>query len=143
MVDEQNRPHNPNGPFCEWRDGSKLYSINGIRVPGWVCETASDKLDPIKIMKLKNAEERLVAIKKCGMERMLSYLKAKSISTKGDEYELFEVELEGSKEKLLRLKNPSENKQHYEFVEPHIKTVIEALSWRRGIKLFKEPIFKT
>ena len=39
MVDEFNRPHNDNGPFCQWRDGSKLYSVHGVRVPAWVVET--------------------------------------------------------------------------------------------------------
>jgi hypothetical protein len=38
-IDEQNRPHSFDGPFCRWRDGSALYSIHGIRVPMWICET--------------------------------------------------------------------------------------------------------
>ena len=41
------------------------------------------------------------------------------------------------------MKNPSEPKTHYEWVEPHIKTCVEALAWRRGIDIFSEPVFKT
>lgn len=38
MVDDDNRPHCDDGPFCEWRDGSKLYSVHGIMVPEIVIE---------------------------------------------------------------------------------------------------------
>ncbi len=37
-VDAQNRPHNDDGPFCRWRDGSALYAVHGVRVPAWVVE---------------------------------------------------------------------------------------------------------
>jgi hypothetical protein len=94
-------------------------------------------------MKLNNAEERLVAIKKIGAHNMLEALQAKSIDKKDNEYELFEVILEGSKEKLLKMKNPSEDKYHYEWVEPDIMTVNLALAYRRKRKVFFEPNFKT
>lgn len=32
-VDEQNRPHNPNGPLCQWADGSALYAWHGVHTP--------------------------------------------------------------------------------------------------------------
>jgi hypothetical protein len=32
-VDEQMRPHNPNGPFCQWADGSALYAWHGVHTP--------------------------------------------------------------------------------------------------------------
>jgi hypothetical protein len=37
-VDSDNRPHNDDGPFCRWRDGTALYSIHGARVPAKVVE---------------------------------------------------------------------------------------------------------
>jgi hypothetical protein len=37
-VDGSNKPHSETGPFCLWRDGSRLYSIHGVRVPGIVVE---------------------------------------------------------------------------------------------------------
>src|SRR5206468_2872627 len=35
-VDTENRPHNDQGPFCRWRDGTALYAVHGVRVPWWV-----------------------------------------------------------------------------------------------------------
>ncbi|MES2874469.1 MAG: hypothetical protein V4708_12150, partial [Bacteroidota bacterium] len=142
-LNANGRLHNEKGPCIEWPDGWNFYALNGVRVPAWIVTTSADKLDPKKIMKLPNAEQRVLAIKKLGAHNMLEALEAKSISKKGSEYELFEVKIEGSKEKLLKMKNPSEEKIHYEFVEPQIKTVNEALAYRIGWKTFKEPIAKT
>lgn len=33
LVDNNNRPHSEDGPFCRWRDGTALYSHHGTRVP--------------------------------------------------------------------------------------------------------------
>ncbi len=142
-VDQTNRPHCLDGPFCKWRDGSSLFAIHGVRMPEWVVMTRAEDLNVNDIMKLSNADQRLMAIKKFGAHNMLEQLGGKSISKKGEEYELFEVNLEGEKEKLLKMKNPSEDKIHYEWVTPDIKTVNEALAYRRNIKTFFEPIFKT
>ena len=38
LVDNQNRPHCEDGPFCRWRDGSALYAVHGVRVPMWIVE---------------------------------------------------------------------------------------------------------
>ena len=36
-VDDENRSHAEAGPFCQWRDGSMLFSWHGQRIPGdWV-----------------------------------------------------------------------------------------------------------
>ena len=37
-IDEENKPHCDDGPFCVWRDGSRVYSIHGVRVSGLVVE---------------------------------------------------------------------------------------------------------
>jgi hypothetical protein len=33
MLDSENRPHNADGPFCQWRDGSCLFAWHGVRTP--------------------------------------------------------------------------------------------------------------
>lgn len=142
-LNDRGRLHSENDPSLMYEDGYSLFNISGVMVPKWVVETPKDKLEASKVLTLPNAEQRLVAIKKLGVENMLYALEAKSISTKTDEYTLYEVVLEGSKEKLLKMKNQSEDKTHYEWVEPHINTVNEALMWRLGWNSFKEPVAKT
>lgn len=145
LLDQDGELHSENSMAIEWRDGFGFYSLHGVRMCGeeWVCETKSEDLDPAKVMAIENVEKRLMAIKKCGIDRILSKLNSKVISTKGAEYVLHEVELMGSKEKLLQMQNPSESKVHYEWVIPEIKTVEEALAWRIGASKFTEPVAKT
>lgn len=137
--------HNLNAPALEYSDGFPVYCIEGVLMPDWVVETSAEKMDIEKILALPNVEHRLLAIKKFGAHNMISQLNGKVISSKGQEYELYEIDLEGQKEKLLKMKNPSEEKWHFEFVTPEIRTVDEALAWRIGfdMKQYKEPVAKT
>jgi hypothetical protein len=83
MVDEQNRPHNANGPFCKWRDGMSLYSYHGVRVPEWVI-MQKELITPEEILKEENAEVRRVMAEIYGFRRFGESLiksgKAKLIS---------------------------------------------------------------
>jgi hypothetical protein len=143
LLMNNGRLHSESGKAMEWHDGWGFYALNVTIMPEWVVTTPAEELDGSKVMAITNVEQRLQAIKKLGAHKLLSQLSGKSISTKGSEYELFEVTLEGSQEKLLRMKNPSEDKQHYEWVAPECRTVNEALAWRIGWKTFKEPVAKT
>jgi hypothetical protein len=42
LVDDQNRPHCEDGPFCRWRDGSALYNLHELQVPAHVIERPSE-----------------------------------------------------------------------------------------------------
>lgn len=144
LLDQTGELHSENSMAIEWRDGFGFYSLHGIRMCGneWVCETKAEDLDSEKIMAITNVEQRLMAIKKCGISRILDRLKSKVISEgklddSGLIYKLHKVELQGSKEKLFEMKNPSEDKIHYEFVVPECNTIFEADLWRRGYDTFK------
>jgi hypothetical protein len=143
-FDETGEMHNENKMAIEWSDGFGIYLLNGVRMCGneWVVTTPKEELDPEKIMAIINVEQRLMAIKKCGIDKILSKLKSRVIS-EGilDEseliYKLHEVEIEGSKERLFEMNNPSEDKKHFEFVLPECNTIFEADLWRRGYDNFK------
>ncbi len=68
LVDDQNRPHCSDGPFCKWRDGSALYAWHGARVPQWVIEHP-EQITPEDIHKEENAEVRRVMLERYGFER--------------------------------------------------------------------------
>ena len=69
-VNSQNQPHGVKKPFCKWRDGSALYSVNGVRVPAYIVETP-EKLTVEKIEKESNLEVRRVMIDIYGQEKFL------------------------------------------------------------------------
>ena len=75
LVDEQNRPHCDDGPFCRWRDGSMLYAIHGVYVPQWIVEHP-DTITVESIRTETNAEVRRIMIEKMTPERYLWESKA-------------------------------------------------------------------
>ena len=68
LVDDRNRPHCENGPFCRWRDGSALYAWHGIYTPRWIIEHP-ERITVAKIDAEQNAEIRRVMIERFGVAR--------------------------------------------------------------------------
>lgn len=144
LFDDNGELHSENSMAIEWKDGFGFYCLHGVRMCGneWVCETLKEDLDPEKIMSIKNVEQRLMAIKKCGIDKVLNKLDSKIISEgaldkSGLVYKLYSVNIADSYEKLMALPNPSENKTHYEFVPPDCQTIFEADLWRRNYDDYK------
>lgn len=69
-VDEQNRPHCANGPFCQWSDGTALWAIHGVRVPAWIV-AHPDRISGAAILAEENAEIRRVMIERIGIEKFV------------------------------------------------------------------------
>jgi hypothetical protein len=67
-VDDQNRPHNDTGPFCQWRDGTALYSIHGVRVPEWIVESP-ERINVDSIHAENNAEIRRIMVERYGLSK--------------------------------------------------------------------------
>lgn len=69
-VNERNQPHGEGKPFCEWSDGSALYSVNGVRIPAYVVNNPS-KLTVAVIEAETNLEVRRVMIDVYGREKFI------------------------------------------------------------------------
>ena len=78
-VDDRNRPHCADGPFCEWRDGAALYSWHGTRVPGWVLEHP-DRITVARIEAETNQEVRRVMVERYGAARYMQDCGASVVS---------------------------------------------------------------
>ncbi len=140
-VDEQNRPHGETGPFCEWRDGSGLYSWHGTRVPArWILQR--DALDPAEVLRSANVEERAAGASIVGWPKMLSVLKAKVVNDSGspDIGQLIELELPGLDEpgRFLKAQCPRNGiivegvPRVSDIDNLPIETALAAQAWRIG-----------
>jgi hypothetical protein len=69
-VDAQNRPHNSDGPFCEWSDGTKLFSVNGVRLPAYIIQNPT-AITVDLINAEANLEIRRIMIDKFGKGRYI------------------------------------------------------------------------
>jgi hypothetical protein len=69
-IDDRNRPHCEDGPYCEWRDGSQLYAWQGVRLPArWVLERKT--IDPAEIIRERNVEQRNAGLQCIGWVRAI------------------------------------------------------------------------
>jgi len=147
-VNARNQPHCEDGPFCEWRDGTALFSINGVRVPEWVVMKSKNDITAKEVFSLTNAEQRAQAIKKVGIGALLSELESKTID-EWREYQLVTIKIENRRiGPYLSMRNPSTGEIHcegvgdaekYENIDPTIKTVKAALAWRNNVPEYIEP----
>lgn len=138
--------HDASGRMAvEYADGFGCYSLFGSPVTKETIDAVVAQ-DANAIMAITNVEERLVAMKAVGPGALLKQLSAKQLEVSPDgEYTLFEVIIEGERNKLLKMRNPSEPKDHYEFVPPNVEKITQALAWRIGWEAggFIAPVAKT
>jgi len=81
--DNRGRLHNPTGPAWAWADGTKLYALEGIRLPDWAITAP----DPARFLaELTNAEQRRVAFAAYGWQRSAEQLGWKVLDDSGDPY---------------------------------------------------------
>lgn len=69
-VDDRDRPHCEDGPFCQWADGTKLYAWHGVRVPMYVIERP-ESITIERIEAEENVEVRRIMIEQFGYERFI------------------------------------------------------------------------
>jgi len=141
LKDEQGRLHSEDSQALEYRDGWGIYALDGVTISKEVFDLVQEKKDADKIMAIENVEHRLVAMKYFGVGNMRGQLNAKTLD-KSEIYELYEIDLMGRREKVLRMKNPSEDKWHDEFVPPETKDIKDALRIRWGLDEYVEPLFR-
>jgi hypothetical protein len=99
QVNATNQPHCTDGPFCAWSDGSKLYAVNGVRVPAYIIESP-DRITVDLIESQSNVEVRRVMLNVFGTARYL--LESKSeIVNKDDFGTLYRKEIPGDEPLMM------------------------------------------
>jgi len=132
-VDDRNRPHCEDGPFCAWSDGTCLYSIHGVRVPGWVVEHP-ELITPALIDAEANAEVRRVMVDRYGMARYIKDGKS-TLVHEDARGKLWRREQAGDEpicmvEVVNSTPEPDGTYKHYLLgVPPDIQTASEAVAW--------------
>jgi hypothetical protein len=132
-FNSSHRLHCEGSAAIEWRDGWKLFYLNGVLVPEEVAVTPAGSLDPSHVMRERNVEVRREIVRKIGVERILQKLGGKIIDS-WNGYELIALNIPDMhiKPVYLKMQNPSIGTYHLEGVPPKITTCKDALSWRVG-----------
>ena len=134
FIGSDGRLHRDGGPAVLW-PGEKYWFLNGVKVSKEISETPAEKIDCNLVLTEKNAEVRRELVRKIGMERIVLKLGAKSM----DKWKGYEL-LDFHGRPYLKMKNPSIGVWHVEGVATGIKTVRDALIFRRPDKMRAIPI---
>lgn len=131
-VTSEGRLHSNKGPALLYKDGSGVYSLNGIRVPKEIALLKPEEITKDIILKQENADYRREIVRKLTGKQLIDVLNPKVIDSKYG-YELFSIDLgDERKRPFLKMQNPSINAVHVEGVLPETKTVEDALEYRNG-----------
>jgi hypothetical protein len=136
-VDDRNRPHAEDGPFCAWVDGSALWAWHGVYVPPQVI-LRPDTLTPAQIQAETNAEVRRVMIERMGWD---VWLKASgAIPVHCDRYgDLYHTELDNVTIGVVVVTNSTPepdgraNKRYALLVPPEHETAHAAIASTFGL----------
>jgi hypothetical protein len=113
-----------------FRDGWGVYVWHGITVPSWVIEHP-EQISTDKINGEKNAEVRRVMIERYGFERYMLDAGASILDELG-EYKLISVPDPAERQMVaLKMVCPTTGAVYIHAVAPHLRTVNEALAWKR------------
>jgi hypothetical protein len=109
-----------------------------IFLPKWLAEKGIENVEAKDLLKTRNAEIRREIIRTVGIERVCEELGATTIDAQ-DGYELVLLNLkDGRRRPFLKMRNPSVEAWHIEGVHPCLKTVQDALNYRRyGIRMLE------
>lgn len=143
--DEQGRLHSTTGPAVQWRDGSGQYFLHGVNFRQnlddcmsepelWRKIVSSKDLSLNEILRIPNIEQRHVALKLHGAEKLLQEVGAQAQridkSERGNELYKIELIIWGRTLKLLKYKDPSTERIYVSFVPYEYEKADEAMAWK-------------
>lgn len=140
--DEQNRLSSTTRPCIEWKDGFKLWSVNGVWFEFELWEQVTTGAISAKdILKIENMEQRMVALKLRGAEQLLTELDAKLInkSERGNElYLLKDIFPDFEAAYFLKYSCPSTGRVYVSGVDPEIgidANADAAMAWKHNMSV--------
>ncbi|MDG6918576.1 MAG: hypothetical protein JRN62_03965 [Nitrososphaerota archaeon] len=149
-MNEDYRLHSISKPAISWRDGDKGYYLHGVRFPEDVWAAVKDRKMPARdVVGLRNIEQRTVALRIIGYDRVLEELGVKVLDKKDTvnkwngrklHYELVEADLQDDrpwlKARFIKVQCPSTSKVTLLRVNPgdRTATVNEAVAWTFGMR---------
>ncbi len=117
----------------QWRNGSGLYFIDGVRIENQLWQQIINrKLSCKEILKLRNIEQRRVALMVYDPGKLIVELKGKLIdqSKRGNKLYAIKNVIRKKTIKLLVYKDPSTNRIYVSFVPDHHESADSAMAWK-------------
>jgi hypothetical protein len=139
--DEQNRMHCLTGPAIEWADTYGVYAIHGVRFPDkdMFEKIAGGQMTFAEVMALENIEQRMIALKLLGAEKLLDTTDAKLINKSFAGNELYLIkDIFPEPAYFLKYKCPSTDRVYVSGVDPQVGIEADAdkaMGWKFGLNV--------
>ena len=137
IYTENKRLHNLKFYACKFLN-KETYWLHGVKFEKKLWEKITqNQISALNILKIENIEQRYVALKTLGAEKILKELDAKLIDGKTEMgNELYQIDNILSKPlKLLKYKCPSTDREYVKFVKPEFIKADEAQAWSHNLVL--------
>jgi hypothetical protein len=146
-LNENRVLHRDGGPALSYSGHGdfKIYSLNGVRVPQWLAETPSHKLEVSRYNEIDNADVKAEFVRKVGVEAFIEMSKKIDTYENYDEneydwwyksqYELYDMSFlypSFSYAPHLKMLNQTTGVWHVEAVSPECRTLRDAIKERFG-----------
>lgn len=148
-LNDEGKLHGVNKPSLQFRDGFKLFNLNGISVSEEIANLKEKDITKDIILQQQNADVRREIIRKLSAKKLVEVLDAqildkKTFKVNGEsvKYELLNIDINGRGRvrPFLKMINPSLKKViHVEGVDEKCKTVEDAIKFRNGLDNFELP----
>jgi hypothetical protein len=137
LIDNQNRFHSLDKPAIRWKEGREFYFIHGVNFNKDLWQKVIKRELPAQeILRLANIEQRYIALKLFGAERLLNELHGELID-KSDRNELYSLKdlIKDRELKLLKYSCPSTDRVYVKFVPDKFVKADKAQAWSYSLSL--------
>ena len=134
LRDDRERLHSVTQPAVQWRDNCNQYFIHGVGFEKEPWEKiVNRKLTPKQLFKIKNTDQRFVAINHYGFECVIDKLDKKLLDVGKYGNELFSTKFDQVELKFLTYPDIDDpTKQRISFVPPTFNKADEAMAWKHN-----------
>jgi len=133
-IDDDEKLHSLAKPAIEWRGlKDEFYYIHGVQFEKklWL-KLTERSMSVSDVLKIRNIEQRYMALQIYGVEKVLSELDSKLIDKSARGNELYELKglVAGKTFKLLKYSCPSTSRKYISFVPGYINTADSGMAWK-------------
>ncbi len=135
QLDDQKKFHSLTKPAILWHDNKGKYYIHGVRFSKVLHEKISKRtITPKEILAIKNIEQRYIALKHYGFDKLIDKLPSKLIDKSKRGNELYEIEIDDQlTAKVIKYKCPSTDRVYLSAVPFEMTKADESMAWKFGI----------
>lgn len=130
------RLHNTAGPAVAFKDGTKYWYVEGVRVPSKIVE-APEKLTAGDVRSETNQEVRRIMLQRMGLEKFLKESGSEIIHSEEDPprrlHRTAQFPGEPEPHVYVEVQDPSTERMYFLRVPPTVTTCTEAVAWTFGL----------